>query len=298
MFNFLKSKKDWITITLDRQNGIYYPGETVGVNVQITPEKDLKLQGATVKLKGTERFYYSHETDSTDSEGNSNRETNYYWGEEDIFTAEENFLGEIVLPRDTPQRYSFQMALPADALPSCKGDIMQVKWAALVKLDRRMAGDKQTETGLQVLWAAPGEQVQAGDYGTASDAELAEIAFALPGLEAIAGQIYAGQLRITPLKDFDVTEIRLEVIKTEYVNYKDGNVSKKAYPPVKVAGNTSFAVGKTQLIPFQVSIPADANPSLQASYGNIAWKLRATFARRLRKDTTIEQDILVYLTRA
>ena len=59
MLNFLKAKKPELTVTLDRPNGIYQPGETVGVSVEILPNKDMKLKAALVELSGTEKYQYT-----------------------------------------------------------------------------------------------------------------------------------------------------------------------------------------------------------------------------------------------
>ena len=71
MLNFLKAKKPELTVTLDRPNGIYYPGETVGVTVEVQPGKDLKVQGAHVTLSGIEEYKYRTRRHSTDSDGNT-----------------------------------------------------------------------------------------------------------------------------------------------------------------------------------------------------------------------------------
>jgi hypothetical protein len=48
-----------LTLTLDRADGVYRPGEVIGITVEIQPAKDLKLRAGRVRLSGTpERFAF------------------------------------------------------------------------------------------------------------------------------------------------------------------------------------------------------------------------------------------------
>jgi hypothetical protein len=295
MFDFLKGEKTEIVVTLDRPNGIYLPGETAGVTVEIQPDKDLKLKGALVRLSGTEQYKYGSTSSSTDSDGNTTEDTNYYWAYNEFFAREEKFLGETTLPGSKPQRYSFQMSLPADALPSCAGEIVRIYWKFSVKLDRRLAGDLHAETELCVRPLTPSLNLQPGEYGKSDQPNEAELALILPGLETVAGQQLDGQLRILPRKDLGC-EVRLELVRNEYVSYGDGNFEHKAFP-LKLAGNTKFTAGQQQTIPFQASIPPDAAPSIKTPNGEITWTIKGILARRLRQDITVEQDFSVHLAK-
>jgi len=103
--------------------------------------------------------------------------------------------------------------------------------------------------------------VQSGEYGKSDEPSEAELAFILPGLEAVAGQQLSGQLRVLPRKDF-ACQVRLELARNEYVSYDQGNYSSKVFP-LKLAENIKFTAGQQQTIPFQVSIPPDAAPSIK-----------------------------------
>ncbi len=297
MLNLLKGKKAQVTITADRPDGRYYPGETVGITVDIHPAKDLKLHGAVIKLTGIEEYQYHTVHYVTDSDGHSRTEDSYVWGDRQVVISEEKFLGEETLPADRPAQYSFQMTLPADALPTCKGSIERVRWEVSVKLDRRMAGDTNTTLDLFVHSRAPGQYVQPGEYGDSNEPDEAELALLLDSLEAVTDQPFSGQLRIRPRKNFDVTEVRLELVRCEYVPYDRGNTHQEVYP-FRLVGKTHLSAGEENIIPFQVTVPADAVPSVHAGLGSIEWKVKGILARRLRKDTTVEQDFLVYTTTA
>lgn len=292
MFNFLKGKKTEITITLDRPNGIYYPGETVGVTVEILPDKDLKLQRALVSLMGTEQYEYDSTSSSTDSDGSTTETTSSYWGTNSLYNDEERFIHEATLSGGTPQRYTFQKILPVEALPSCSGKILRVTWGIVVKIDRRLAGDLNAKTELSVRAGAPGTDVQPGEYGVSSEPGEAELAILLPELETAIGQQINGQLRILPKKNFS-GGVRMELVREEHVSYDEGKYSEKTYP-LNLSGNTEFTAGQQQVVPFQIPIPPDMTPSIQTPNGSISWKIKGVLNRRLRKDTTVEQTVLVY----
>ena len=298
MFNFLKGEKTEIAVTLDRPNGTYFPGETIGVTVTITPDKELKLKKAVVKLSGSEAYQYLTTTTSTDSEGNESEEVSYEWAGSELFVSEENFLGETTLPAGATQRYSFQMKIPDEGLPTCIGEIVRLEWQVNVKFTsaRFLGSDPQAQADLRVLSPAPGVQVQAGEYGGSNEPGEADLALLLPGLEALPGQLVNGQLRILPRKDF-AAEVRLEMVRDENVSYDRGNQCKKSFP-VKLAGKTKFVAGQMLTLPFQVTIPQDAPPSIQTPNGSIIWVIKGVLGRTLRKDTQIEQTIMVYQPKA
>jgi hypothetical protein len=294
MLNFLKAKKPELTITLDRPNGVYYPGETVGVTVEVQPGKDLKVQGAQVTLSGIEEYKYRTRRHSTDSDGNTSDDYSYAWKHNELFASEENFLGETTLPAGTPQRYSFQISLPAGALPSCAGEIVHVRWQVDVKLDRRLLGDLHTKADLSVHSLSPSLAAQPGEYRPSDNPSEVELAFILPGLKAVAGQLLNGQLRILPRKNF-AGKLRVELVRRESVPYDRGNHSEKSFS-AELAGKNEFTAEQQQTIPFQLPIPPDAAPSIQAPHGSITWVLKGVVDRQLRSDFTIEQNVEVYST--
>ncbi len=149
-------KTDEITITLDRPDGIYQPGETVRVTVMIKPRKDMKLTGARVKLSST-KVYETHVKSYTGAQGD-------VFVKKEFFASDYSFLGQTMLPRGTGKRYRFRMNLPADALPSSTVGMVQVRWQISVKLNRPgLLIDLHAKKELWVLSRAPGQPTR---YGT------------------------------------------------------------------------------------------------------------------------------------
>lgn len=292
MLNFIKKQKSDIVVTLDRPNATYLPGETVHITVDIQPAKELKIQGAQVKLSGTEHYQYRMVHYSSGTSGNRTRHENTKWAEQELFAQEAVLLNDTVLPPDTPQHFTLAIKLPDDALPSYRGQILRVEWEVDAKLDRRLAADTHEKIAIQVRAAAPGVKTQATAYGASNEPDQADMALLLPGLEVVAGQTLAGQLRVQAHKDFNASEVRLELVCTEYVSFDHGN-EQITTTSVRLAGNTQFASGQTKTFPFEIAVP-ESTPTVQTAHGTARWTIKGILARRLRKDTSVEQELEVY----
>jgi hypothetical protein len=296
VFDFRKDKPPELTLTLDRADGVYAPGEVIGITVAIQPAKDYKVRAGRLRLSGTEHFQYCTQVSTTDADGNTTQSYSYEWGRNEFYAEEAEFLGETTLASSTPERFTFQTRLPANALPTCMGEILRVEWLVEVKLDRPLAGDLNAKVVVRVPAPAPGREAQPGEYGVSNEPQEAELALVLPGLEAVAGQPFDGQLRILPRKDFGA-EVRLELVRAENVPLSQGHNQGKVFV-LKLAGNTKFKAGQQQVIAFRAPLPPDAAPSIQTEHGALTWTMKGILARRLRRDTSITQEFSVFTGRA
>jgi len=115
----------------------------------------------------------------------------------------------------------------------------------------------------------------------------------LPKAEFASGETITGQLSITPQKNFDASELRLELVCSETVHYEMG-MSKDILFKTRLAGKTKLEAGVPLSVPFQVNVPAPCPPSYACDLFNNTWKLRGVLARTLRKDTIVESDLNIY----
>ncbi len=136
-----------ITVKLDRPDGLYEPGETVGVTVNLQPRKDMKLIGGYVKLSGMEGRYQS--------DGDPDYPT-LVWVDNEFWSSKRRHLGQTTLPGGTFQHYDIQFSLPASARPSGTGEKGRVWWRISVKLGRPgLLPDLHAEKELQVTTRTP-----------------------------------------------------------------------------------------------------------------------------------------------
>jgi hypothetical protein len=292
MFNFLKGGKVNLSVAIDRPSGIYFPGETVHAKISLSSDKELKFQEGRVALLYQEKYQYRTTRQKTDSQGHRHTEDDFRWQTNDQEVARQVFLGETILPQGSSQNFEFDAQISTSAPPTYPGSIIQVKWLVKATLDRKLSGDINAEAPLVVLVSPTGDRTP-GQFGLSNEPGDALLVFELPGIEWVAGETIEGKLLVSPQKNFDATEVRVEVEQTEWVPYDRGN-QKVSQVKVKLAGKTKFAAGENLTFPFQIQIPQPSSPSGSSNNWSVTWKLKGILARFLRKDTAIEEVIKVY----
>ena len=296
MFNFLKGGKVNLNVAIDRPSGVYYPGETVRMKISLNSDKDLKFREGRVALVCQEKYQYRTEQRSTDSDGHTETEDVLRWKTNDQEVARQVLLGETNLPKGSAQAFEFEAQIPTSAPPTCPGNIIQVKWFAKATLDRKLFGDINAEAPLTVLVVAAGARTP-GQFGQPNEPGEAQMAFELPGAEWCAGEVIEGRLLITPQKNFDATEVRVELEQTEWVPVDRGNQKVNAVK-VKLADKTKLVVGQPLAFPFKITVPQPCSPSGSTGSWSVTWKLKGILARFMRKDTAVEQELKVYSAKA
>jgi hypothetical protein len=292
MFNFLKGGKVNLNVAIDHTSGIYFPGETVHARISLDSDKELKFQEGRVALLYQEKYQYRTIKHTTDSRGHHHTEDYYLWQTNDQEVARQVFLGETILPQGSAQNFEFDAQIPASAPPTYPGRIIQVKWLVKATLDRKLSTDINAEAPLVVLVSTTGAPTP-GQFGQSNEPGETLLTLELPGIEWVAGETIEGKLLVSPQKNFDATEVRVEVEQTEWVTYDQGN-QKVNEVKVKLAGKTKFTAGETLTFPFQIQIPQPCSPSGSSNNWSVTWKLKGILARFLRKDTAIEEVIKVY----
>jgi len=290
MLNFLKSGKVNLTVTIDRDSQIYYPGDPVKATVTLESARELKIRAGHVALVCQEDFQYCYET--TDSDGDSSTST--MWGQTKHPIEQRYFLVETTLPANTRHTDEFSFSIPPAAPPTGSGSIFRLKWIVEARLDRKLAGDLYGEAEAIVMSTPPGQLVTPGEYGESNEPYEAELAFFLPGQEWVRGQTLAGEFRVHPHNEFTASEVRIELVQREYVPHDEGNLAERTVMKVKLAGKTQFRTDQPQAFPLQMTIPDDALPTTVAKEGSIKWRLKGILARTLRSDTHVDEEIMVY----
>ena len=202
-------------------------------------------------------------------------------------------MGETTISGGSTKTYEFDLPIPANAAPSARAEIVRVNWLVKATLDRRMAGDIEDRVDLPVFAAAPGASAQAGEYGVSNEPDEADLAFSLPGKEWVMGETIAGRLQVRPKKEFDVTEIRVELARRQSVPRDAGNEHVESMP-VKLSEGTRLTPGQNLTLTFNVAIPTPVPATFSTPNSTHQWLLRGVLARQLRKDTFVEEEIFIY----
>jgi hypothetical protein len=295
MFNFLKGGKVNLDVAVDRPSGIYFPGETVHVKISLNSDKDLKFQEARAALLYQEKYQIRTTHRTTDSHGHSHTEDVLRWQTNDQEVARQVLLGETNLPKGSAQSFEFEAHIPTSAPPSCPGNIIQVKWLAKATLDRKLVGDINAEVPLTVL-VCPASARTPATVGQSNEPDDALLSLDLPGTEWAAGETIEGKFLINPQKNFDVTEVRVELEQTESIPYDRGNQKVSAIQ-LKLAGKTKLMAGQAMVLPFQLQVPQPCSPTGFTGNWSVTWRLKGILARFMRKDTAVEAELKVFSSR-
>ncbi len=300
MFDFLKGGKTSVKLTLDRSISEdatrvypYYLGETVHARVTLASEKEVKVREGRIALVYQEEYQYKHHHRSTDSHGHSRTTVATAWATDEREVNRQIFLGETSLPAGAQNTYEFDLPIPANAAPSAQAEIVHVKWIVKATLDRKMAGDFEDQVELPVFTRISGTSPQSIMAGVSNEPDEADLVFSLPAKEWAMGETIAGWLQINPKKAFDVTEVRVELVRRERVPRDLGNEHETSMP-VKLSGGTRLEPGQNLSLPFNIAIPSPVPATFNTPNSTLGWMLKGILARRLRKDTTAEAEIIIY----
>jgi sporulation-control protein spo0M len=300
MFDFLKGGKTSVKLTLDRpisedatQVYPYYPGETVHARVTLASEKEIKIQEGRIALVYQEEYQYKHHHHTRDSHGHSRTTVATAWATDEREANRQVFLGETSLPAGTQKTYEFDLPMPTNAAPSAQAEIVHIKWMVKATLDRKMAGDIEDKVDLPVFTGISGTSAQPVEASASSEPDQADLIFSLPGKEWVMGETIAGWLKISPKKAFDVAEIRVELVRCERVPRDLGNEHETAMP-FKLSGGTRLEPGQNLSLPFNIAIPSPVPATFSTPNSTMNWMLKGVLARRLRKDTIVEEGIIIY----
>lgn len=292
MFNFLKGKQDNLNVTLDRPSGIYFPGESVTAAISFECNKEVKVQEGRAVLICEEEFDYRSWDTTTDSDGNTEQTLCEHRYSQRYEFDPQVFLLDTTLTAGTTHHFSFSTQLPQAALPSTPGKIIKVRWLVKATLDRKLAADYNTETEFTIpatLTAASAP----GQYGQSSEMDQANLSLELPSTAWLAGETINGTLHIHPLKNFDVTGVRLELVRKESVSYDQG-LEKEEIIKIKLGDKMRLQAGQPMSLPFKINMPTPCPPSGATDNWTLSWVLRGVLARFLRKDTLVEKVIVIY----
>lgn len=285
-FGFLKGAKPDLSIDLDRPTGPFYPGDTVNATITIHSEGKVKVRQAYAGLALWEKYKYKAE----DAEGDSMTST----ATSEVFVIKVALMGETEIPAGFNETYRLELPIPPDAVPPYNGEITQNRWLAKVILDRRMKRDFNAEAEIPLVVPPPGQSVQPGLYGTSSHPGEADMQIALPKLEWVEGERIEGRLLVSAQGKLKAREMRVELVRREHVPREEGSTKDITVDKAQLGGKTELSPGQLAEVPFRLTIPQQGCPTRQTAHSTVTWTLRGVLSRRLAKDLTVSQAILVY----
>lgn len=294
MFDFLKGGKATVTVAVNRPAQPYYVGEAVQARIDIQVQKELNITEARAQLVCREKYQSREESGEIDDDGSTSSSIEKKWVTNEQVVHQQQLLPGNSLPSGFGQTFDFVAPIPADAPSTCEsGKIVNIEWFVKATLARKLARDIEALVPIRLLSTPTGEADKGGEYGFSNEPDEAALSFALSSLEWCLGDTVEGKFVVQPHKGFDVSEVRLELVRQEYVPQGKGNTFREA-KQVKLAGRTRLQPGQELALPFRIAIPEAVPVTMRTRHSLVTWSLVGVLARSLRRDTYAEQEIFVF----
>jgi len=282
-----------MTIALTLKRHEFVAGESIAASVSVGGGWEDKLRAIDVELGYSNTYLYerfrssSDDGDASDTE-NAQSTTENAQSTKRVIVATEIFPVDHARTSAGPSTFDVTLALPIDAPATAQG---WVEWSVTAILVRRLRLGRRQKVPITVL-ASPFAHTAWAKAKQVSDAGC-NMFLELPGCVARVGETLSGVLHVSPKYQFEARSVRVELERL--MRHEDGIVSTRREAKVIVAACTTFVPGDPQQIPFQITIPTGATPSLRAKHNEIRWYLKGICARSglLHRNYCVKAELLV-----
>ncbi len=275
-------------ITVERADGVYFPGEVVRASVTVRSEDEAKFKEIRAGLLLEEKYQTIERT----RDGDGDTSDSHVWRTDEQWAARETLATGGVAAGFEQTRH-FEWRLPEAALPSCHGKIVKARWLVKATVDRPMARDVNAEAPLYVAPAAPASSQGAEGADENSAPDKARVSFQLPRRDFAQGETVAGRVTIEG-GDVSARAVVVKLVRTEVVPGGDRRhveqviAQTQQFPKVKVSAGSPFAAD------FQLQIPAEWCPTYQSAHASVSWGVAATLDLAWKRDIHASQGIRVF----
>ena len=289
VFGMFGGKGVEISIALDRADGTYAVGDTVGAQIVLANAKGGKVREVRAGLVRQHRFQTIEQRRDNDGDY---RDT-YVWQTKETWVTREILASEGELKSDDTYQYHWQ--IPSNDAATCEADNVKVRWLAKVTVDRAMARDQNEELEVSVVSPPTGASNQSGEFGEMNIDSGVVMRLSLPTLELVEGDTLRGRLTVEPSETIDAREIRVELIRDERVNAGDRAHNKqKSMARVQLAASPKLVPGEPLEYDFELPIPQTGSPSHDIGDTVITWLIVGTIDRPMRGDYTVTQWVSLH----
>ncbi len=200
------------------------------------------------------------------------------------------------------------LRVPASALPSVAGELVQISWQVVVRLRVHGETDAVASQSIRVLSAAPDEAFVSEQPPRMVDRRTAVLNFAaLSARQLRPHSTLTGSLSVAALKPVTARALRIEVVLLEQVRHGPwaGNDDPSVVPEGQekeaetALATATIATGLRMephrySFPFTLAIPESLpGPSLDTPEFGLRWLLRGVLDRVHRPDPFVEIDLHV-----
>jgi hypothetical protein len=261
------------------------PGDKLDASVRVVSSKDVEIEEGRLEL-----LYENEYTYRTTTGMGRDEETSFSKDTDRVVERHARFVEASSLTADTPYDAKESFTIPDDAPGSGEGEITKVRWKVVATLARHHARDIHGEARLTVLSRAGGK-VDAPEVETRGDCELS---LRLDRTSFGPGDTVGGVLVANPLQACEMSEVRVELVRHEWVPRDDGHQEDTKEADASLEGGVSLSLGAPREWPFQLRVPDEVVPCLRTRQSTVTWLVKGIGSRRMRPDYRVTQPVDVH----
>ncbi len=270
-----------MSVGLTVEGQTFEPGQSVTCRVDVGGGGDDKLRGLRVEL-GYKNTYY-HRTRDSDGSGSDETRTS-----DNVVVAAQHVPADDPAMTGDSGTFHCILEIPAEVPPSAP---KWVDWRVTAILDRKLARDRRESVPITILGRADGYATWASSPQRC-DADNCDMQLEVSSRTARPGETLSGTLRMEPRRAFEVRSVYVAL--EGRMRHEDNIEREVGEAKVTLADRPAFSPGVSQELPFQVTVPGDALPSLVAEHNQLRWHLKGVCDRKLRGDDSVSAEIVVY----
>ncbi len=283
VFRFLKKPKADIEVIVDPVTAS--PGSDLDVSVSISTGKGFEVREAVARLRCIETYWKMEYDAGSKSTRKKKKRRN-------LVDAPTEFISNGKVDDGVGHRQTLKLKLPEDAPPTVEGKSANIAWTARVSIDVPGARDLHSDEPFTVLPLQSPEATSDDPesiVATSSNDELG-ISLQIPDRLWKPGDAIDGELQVSVSKDCTFPEVRIELEVKEKAGAQNSTVTADK---LVLDTDASFRRGLGREWRFSLSLPESHRPTLDLSDTEINWRVKAVFARSMRRDYVVEQAITV-----
>ena len=268
-----------------------HPGENLEARISLIANEEFFVRRASIELVCIETYVEKViTTHHRYGSQRSNREATLTQSR-----ARTIFMKDMTMRRALPYSTDISFSLPPDAPLTAIGanvDSVQpgIVWTLTTSLDAANARDIRRSQEICVLKArAPGD-APSGTLVSETSTERCILSLRMPSGRVRSGEMLEGVLRAQAIEDFDVSEVRAELIRVEAFGEAEQDIRVDV---ASLQSNVSLSAGEKRDWRFKMNVGEVRAPSMKTRNSSVKWLVAGILARRMRFDSRVVLEISV-----
>ncbi len=302
------------TIEVVPDRPVYLPGDTVTARVRLTPAADADRAECSVALVHRDH-YRSGDSTRVDEWAVAGE----YLLDEAPLRAGEAREWTVALPvprRTTPpadaadcadERYppsgddadedSYDVLIEPEerwGAPTSVGPGVGSTWAVVCRLSAGRKRRADGEAPVVVLAPPTGAPPVGPQHRGDGTPRLTGGFTGLPARSVLVGSTVSGWLRLTAHEEIEARAVRVDLVRHAGLTHGDAVLGWTVVASTEASGATVLQPRQPRDLPFRVTVPPDAGPSVESDNVRVRWLLRVVVDRPRRGDEVWDQAIAVH----